>query len=343
MPRDDFLTKYVERVCHGNRFTTTLLYLCQGLAKLGQLTTVSKVYRVPGGQPPPWFFEASADGTRGGIECGFTSATLAKDDAIKYAISSGNPMIFEIRHSTATKGADLSWLSQFPMEGEVTFGPLTLYEVQSTRSEGALMVFELCPSLCAAADLSRVALDADRRLCDVMGMLRADAAADGSVFERITSGVISLGGQPVSEDGKVETMLDRAKANHTRVALLSQTTRELSDTVAADVMALDSMLEIAGANQHEIAALTNHAKVRARTSARRVERLLEAEAQAARESSQVERLREYTSLEESRWRLADGENPWPFKPHELGTVVSPKMTQSVQLQMKRSLPSWGCP
>ena len=41
------------------------------------------------------------------------------------------------------RGADLTWLSQYPHEEEILFAPLTGLEVQSTRVEGSVMVVEV--------------------------------------------------------------------------------------------------------------------------------------------------------------------------------------------------------
>ena len=40
------------------------------------------------------------------------------------------------------RGADLSWLSQYPHEKETLFGPLTGLEVHRTRVEDSLLVVE---------------------------------------------------------------------------------------------------------------------------------------------------------------------------------------------------------
>ena len=40
------------------------------------------------------------------------------------------------------RGADISWLSQYPHEAEVLFGPLTGIEVQRTRIDGSVVVIE---------------------------------------------------------------------------------------------------------------------------------------------------------------------------------------------------------
>ena len=49
------------------------------------------------------------------------STTTDKDEAKKYAAYSGTAMIFEITQGLTSRGADISWLSQFPSEKEGAF------------------------------------------------------------------------------------------------------------------------------------------------------------------------------------------------------------------------------
>ena len=62
----------------------------------------------------------------GGIERGFSSFSVDKAPAQKYAKSN---MLFEAQMGLVDRGADISWLSQYPEESEVLYPPLTAYEV----------------------------------------------------------------------------------------------------------------------------------------------------------------------------------------------------------------------
>ena len=118
VPQNDFIKFYVSTKCRGNTYPTTLLYLCLGINKLSILTKVQNVYRAPGGRLPSSFYEACNDGALGGVELGFMSTTTEKEEALKYAAYSGMPMVFEVQQGMVARGAEISWLSQFPSEAE---------------------------------------------------------------------------------------------------------------------------------------------------------------------------------------------------------------------------------
>ena len=47
---------------------------------------------------------------------------------MEYASNSESKVLLEIHQAYVDRGADLSWLSQYPFEAEVIFPPLTLFE-----------------------------------------------------------------------------------------------------------------------------------------------------------------------------------------------------------------------
>ena len=56
----------------------------------------------------------------------------------------GRPsLVFEIQMGMLGRGADVSWLSEFPNEAEILFGPLTGLEIRGSRVEGAVQVYEV--------------------------------------------------------------------------------------------------------------------------------------------------------------------------------------------------------
>ena len=80
---------------------------------------------------PDEFWEANKYGVKGGVEPAFMSTTLEVDVAMGYAAGDNSKMgiVLEIRQGMVNRGADISWLSQYPHERETLFGPLTGIEV----------------------------------------------------------------------------------------------------------------------------------------------------------------------------------------------------------------------
>ena len=85
---------------------------------------------------------------KGGIEGGFMSTTTDKKTALFYAKGGadkskrdGPSILFEAQMGMIDRGADVSWLSQFPHEAEILFPPLTGMEVRGSRVEGTVQVF----------------------------------------------------------------------------------------------------------------------------------------------------------------------------------------------------------
>lgn len=131
-----------EALTKGNDYVTTQHAVNSAIIKLGKLTRAEKVYRgVSGGLLPDSFWRPNEIGVRGGIEYAFMSTTRNRKVAMDYATQSqAAGTIFEIQMGMVDRGADLSWLSQYPHEQEVTFAPLTGLEVTGTRCEGAVLV-----------------------------------------------------------------------------------------------------------------------------------------------------------------------------------------------------------
>ena len=97
-----------------NRYTTTLHVINSGIVKTSKLTFAGKVYRgVAGMALPDAFWQANADGVRGGIEGAFMSTTKDRRVAMQYAASGGKGIVFEIQQGMIDRGADVSWASQY--------------------------------------------------------------------------------------------------------------------------------------------------------------------------------------------------------------------------------------
>ena len=84
--------------------------------------TVNKVYRgVSGFGLPKILTEKNEHNVIGGVEFAFLSTTLDRDVAMKYARGHANPasglgVVLEITPGLVDRGADLSWVSQYPFE-----------------------------------------------------------------------------------------------------------------------------------------------------------------------------------------------------------------------------------
>ena len=111
-----------EASCKGNCYRTTLHSLNSTVVKCSKLTKATKVYRGSArGVLPPSFWKADENGVRGGVEAGFMSTSRSREVAIGYAglASEGKtPMVFEMAQGMINRGAELSWLSQYPHEEE---------------------------------------------------------------------------------------------------------------------------------------------------------------------------------------------------------------------------------
>ena len=93
---------------------------------------------------PKDFMQPNVFGVRGGVEPAFMSTTLERSVAMGYAAGDGTRtgVVLEARQGMVNRGAELSWLSQYPHEREILFAPLTGVEVLGVRVEGSVVVIE---------------------------------------------------------------------------------------------------------------------------------------------------------------------------------------------------------
>ena len=124
-----------------NPYVTTLHAINSGIVKAGKIARVCKVYRGIGGVAlPVEFWEPNEFGVRGGVEKAFLSTTTSRRVAMGYASGRGVGVCLEIMQGSVDRGANLSWLSQYPHEEEILFGPLSSLEVQGTHVEDGIVV-----------------------------------------------------------------------------------------------------------------------------------------------------------------------------------------------------------
>lgn len=146
-----------QEVCQGNEYATTLHAINSCVAKLSKLSAAGgKVWRgFCGATLPPSFWEPSADGVLGGVEFGFSSTTTARAQAVHYSKGAAST-IFEMSVGMVDRGADVSWLSQYPHEKEVLYPPLLGVEVLSTSVDGSTLIVSARLSLPPVLTLERV-------------------------------------------------------------------------------------------------------------------------------------------------------------------------------------------
>ena len=115
--------------------------ICAGsaLIKLSRVTTAEKLYRGVGGfRLPETFLTPDEFGVRGGVEFGFLSATTDRAVAMQYASGRGSGIVYEITQGMGDRGAELTWLSQYPHEAEVNSAALA-FSPKSSLSRGPLI------------------------------------------------------------------------------------------------------------------------------------------------------------------------------------------------------------
>ncbi len=166
---DPFLINVCESLCMGNSYTTTIHATNSCVIKLSKLTKAGKVYRgIKDAKLPKSFWVANSMGVRGGIEYGFSSTTTDESQAMHYAgaedASDHASTVFQMQMGMVDRGADLSWLSQYPHEKEVLLPPLTGLEALETRVSSGMLVIEARLSLNMAAHTLEQVLSRRRKM-----------------------------------------------------------------------------------------------------------------------------------------------------------------------------------
>merc|ERR1712190_390786 len=125
--------------------TATLHDINSCILKLSKVLPAVTVCRgIANGLLPKAFWTPNEQNICGGVEFGLMSTTQDHQVAKKYSKSAnGVSTILEMQLGMADRGADLSWLSQYPHEREICFGPLTGIEVLSTRVERTMLVVDV--------------------------------------------------------------------------------------------------------------------------------------------------------------------------------------------------------
>ena len=150
---------------------------------MSRLTKVKPLYRGwTDATLPKTFFEADDMGVKGGVEYGFSSTTTERAQAVHYAQGKAST-ILELQMGMVDRGADISWLSQYPHEEETLLPPLIGLQVHGTNVDGGTLVVECRISVnMASLTLEQVAGKRKKLLGDMAaqmaGEVRAGLAAD---------------------------------------------------------------------------------------------------------------------------------------------------------------------
>lgn len=128
---------YDEAKKAANLYTTTIHVIHTCIVKLAKLTYVQPVYRGMCQRiPPQEFWVPNEQGVMGGVELGFLSASAARTDAEIASQGEGKQgLILELEQDAISRGADLTWLSQYPQESTIVFSPLCFLQPLKWRVE----------------------------------------------------------------------------------------------------------------------------------------------------------------------------------------------------------------
>ena len=167
---DAWLVEQCKLLTLGNSYTTTIHAINSCVIKLSKLTKAVKVWRgIKDAKLPKSFWVANSMGVRGGIEYGFSSTTTDKEQALHYAGAEDAhahhlSTVFEMQMGMVDRGADLTWLSQYPHEREVLLPPLTGLEALETRVSSGMLVIQARLSLNMAAHTLEQVLSRRRKM-----------------------------------------------------------------------------------------------------------------------------------------------------------------------------------
>ena len=161
-----------------NTYTTTIHAINSVVVKCSRLTKVGALYRGwTDATLPRSFFEADAMGVKGGVEYGFSSTTTERGQAAHYAQGKAST-ILQLQMGMVDRGADISWLSQYPHEKETLLPPLMGLQVHGTGVDGGTLIVECRISVnMASLTLEQVAGKRKKLLGDMAAQMTSEVRA----------------------------------------------------------------------------------------------------------------------------------------------------------------------
>jgi hypothetical protein len=185
----------------------------------------------------------------GGVEAAFMSTTLDRSVAMGYAAGSkATGIVLELPQGMVNRGASVGWLSQYPHEEEILFGPLSGIEVQGTRVQGSVVIIEAGISInLGALTLEQVINKRHKIICSMCDNLQVELAkgltdarlpydADTKhkledFVEKVFKTITAAPGADFNDDGKFMKAIEKA-LNSKEWAL--QTWPQIKEMVSKD-------------------------------------------------------------------------------------------------------------
>lgn len=309
------LESYMDDVCFGNTYSTTVHHLSLALSKLAKLSKAPRVYRAVASSLPSTFFDDDSEpgGIVGAVDLGLSTATTCKEQAMSNAAALGRAVVLEIQQGSAGRGVSfgegsgLGWLRQLPCEeSNVLLEPLLTCQVHRTRVEGGFVIVELRPSASKAVELEELQLNADVLQSEVLRAAQQSFVEGQPFLTQVAPPDID---PEKEEDARVpweKRMLARVKVHQAQQALIAQAA--MMAAKAADNEQEDfGRVQTSGSGTEKlrIQAAMDRAQLRghrSREGATRISRHLQ---MTAREAEVLEGWGRLDYHEELRWSLSD--------------------------------------
>lgn len=242
-----------EKLCGRNFYPATLHLVNAALHKLARLGVAGRLYRgLAGGVVPSALWQPNQSGVRGVTEAGVLSCVRTPTAALQHGSRAAGGLqatLLVVREGLGDCAADISWLSEYPDEGEHAFPPLTSLVTASAVVEGGCLLLEVQPSLSL---MGGKLVEAERRLAE-----RREGHSLGLV-SRMRAGVAKANDRRAEEhaaeaarEAARRTELARAAKDLPLIsryyqAVSSTTGKKLSDAIIALVDANGKRWECAG-------------------------------------------------------------------------------------------------
>ena len=132
-----------------NYYPITINLINSALVKLMKLTKPETLYRsMHSGVLPQSLWRPNMRGVHAVVEAGFLACMRDPKAMLLHAARQNGGLmctVLAVREADGACGADLSWVSQYPEEGEFVFPPLTSLRLLRSHVDGSALVVEVEP------------------------------------------------------------------------------------------------------------------------------------------------------------------------------------------------------